>query len=404
MNLTTTKNPGKTKNLLIAAAIAAVGVGGLSYPLAASAVENSTMQSSASAPSVMHSNEYMAKIKALNNTNVKGTAYLKLVDNNLSVRINATGLEPGVHPQHIHGKEQANAECPKNSADLNKDGYVSVVEGAPSYGLIKVNLTSPQTAFGTPPTPALFAPFAGTADNKNFPVVGSDGILNFEQTYTFNDTAAAQAAFKSLTPLGDQEIVLHGATAPKSVDADAFAALGAAYAPGTDLSVKSYDALLPAGCGEIDPVAAKDEVKNNDNHSGQMTIDAASLAAGLASVQGQLTNDLTEATSEVADPAAFSAHVGTLSTNFSASVQLAVSNYQTSITSGVNKDEARNQLINSLASAKDAELNGLTEARNQQIDTLNQLGDVSVRDSFLNGFDKTAHAYTDVLENVKNQL
>ena len=70
----------------------------------------------------------------------------------------------------------------------------------------------------------------------------------------------------------------------------------------------------------------------------------------------------------------------------------------------MNRDEARNQLINTLSSAKDAELNTLTEARNQQIDQLNRAGNVANHDAFLSGFDTTVNQYKNVLELAKNQL
>ena len=353
--------------------------------------------------SSMH--EYVAYLHPLNHTNVTGSAKFEQSGDHLKVTIHATGLEPGTHPQHIHGKRQAAAECPTTAADLNKDGFVSVIEGAPSYGLIKMNLTSPQTPFGAPPTLALFEPFAGTANNANFPVVGTDGVLNFTSNYTFDDSVAAQQALASLTPLGDQELVLHGASAPKSVDADAFAAIGNPYPAGTDLSVVAYDALLPAACGEIDE--ASSAVNTPEDTGGSITtVPAAvnSLNSGLNALQTQLTDGLTIATANVTDASAFKAQASTASTTFSTKAQAAVATYQANISGGMNRDEARNQLINTLSSAKDAELNTLTEARNQQIDQLNKAGNVANRDAFLNGFDTTLNQYKNVLEQAKNQL
>ena len=357
---------------------------------------------------------YVAVLHPINKTNVSGTAKFSVEGNHLKATIDATGLEPGVHPQHIHGKKQAKAECPTQSADTNNDGFISVIEGAPSYGLIKMNLTSPQTAFGTPPTPVLFESFAGTADNKNFPVVKADGILHFQQTYTFDNSASAQAALASLTPLGSQEVVIHGATAPKSVDADAFALLGSPVAA-ADLTTSSYDALLPVACGEISAVSGMphhDNNKSQDNNDHPNSGNAPDTSAiisplnsGLNTLQTQLTDGLTAAAAAGHGTSAdFNGKVSSLSAALSASVTQAVSTYQMSIASGTNRDEARNQLINSLASAKDTELNGLTEARNQMVDQLNQSGDVAYRDAFLNGFDHTVLQYRNVLEMAKNQL
>ena len=385
------KSTKNTKQLLVAAAVAVVGLGGLASPLAAHAMQNNGHDVTR-LNSSMH--EYVAYLHPLNHTNVTGMAKFEQSGNHLKATIYATGLEKGIHPQHIHGKDQAAAECPTTSADLNHDGFISVIEGAPSYGLIKMNLTNPQTPFGAPPTLALFKPFAGTANNANFPVVGSDGVLNFTSNYTFDSSAAAQQALASLTPFGDQELVLHGATAPKSVDADAFAALGKAYPAGTDLSVKAYDALLPAACGEIDEASTAPTTGST----------ASTLSDNLATVQSQLTDGLTVASANAADANSFNEQVSNLSTSFNTTLQRAVTTYQTSISNGANQGEARNQLINTLSSAKDSELNQLTEARNQLIDQLNQAGNVDARDAFLNGFDATVNQYRNVLEQAKNQL
>lgn len=257
----TQKYSNRPKAIAFSLIAAIIGFSGIGLPLAASASTYSNNN---------FGHKYVSSIHELNNTHVSGNASFMQVGRHLTVTINATGLEPGVHPIHIHGKDQAKAECPTASNDTNGDGYVSVIEGAPAYGLIKLNLTSPQTAFGTPPTPALFYPFAGTPKISSFPFVGTNGVLHFSNTFTFNNTSAAQAAFKSLKPLGDQAVVIHGAIAPQSVDAAAFAALGSPLPVGYDPSLMTYDALLPVGCGTINAVirnSTKDQTSNNDEAS-----------------------------------------------------------------------------------------------------------------------------------------
>ncbi|MBA2279145.1 hypothetical protein H0V99_01755 [Candidatus Saccharibacteria bacterium] len=191
---------------------------------------------------------YRATLSELNDSNVTGTAQLTFDGKKLSVSIHAEGLEPGMpHPAHIHGKlTGADAMCPANSADTNNDGFVSVFEGAPAYGPIKLNLTSPQTAFGTPPNTVLFAPFAGSPSVSNFPSVGSDGDFDLSQTYTFDMSKSAdREAYRQLKALDKQHIVLHGDFAPESVDTP------------SGSSAIVYDPLLPVACGEISITGSK---------------------------------------------------------------------------------------------------------------------------------------------------
>ena len=397
---TINKKLGTTKNMVLAAVAAVLSIGGAAYPLAVHALDNGSDGSRHSEHTQMvrgsedGMHKYVAIVRPLNHTGVSGIATFTTEGRILKVNIHATGVTPGVHPQHIHGKDQAKAECPTHAADTNGDGFTSVIEGAPSYGLIKMSLTNPQTTFGTPVTPLLFEPFAGKANNANFPVVGKDGVLSFSHTYTFDNSEAAQAALTSLTPFGDQELVIHGAVAPKSVDADAFAALGAPYPAGTDLTATAYDVLLPAGCGEIDEAMTK--VPANNAGFEKLT--------ALSTAQDSLAQGLSAAAGSGAGSQAFDSKVAALSAAFNSSLATAVATYQSSNGVSGNHDNARNQLINSLAAAKDAELNGLTEARNQLIDTLNQSGSVADRDTFLNGFNTTVDQYRNVLEQAKNQL
>ena len=405
-----TKYIFKPKTFLLSGLAVVFAYGIISFPLSASAMTNSHMKMDDK------SQRFVADIDPLNKSNVDGTAEFVQKGNRLAVTINATGLEPGVHPQHIHGQKEAAAECPADSADVNNDGFVSVLEGAPAYGPIKLNLTSPQTAFGTPPTPALFTDFAGTPDNNNFPTAGADGKLKFMQTYTFDNSDAAQGAFKSLTPLDAQHVVLHGGTAPLSVDATAFAALGAPRTEGFNPNELSYDVLLPVGCGQIDKVLktpsqsepVRESVRNDNVNK------SARLADELANAKFKLNNGLHTAMLQVgsgsssqsvqASAAAFATLSSQLAAEFDMVTEKVISDYRMHVAGGMNADEARNQLINSLASSKDRQINKLYEARNQHIDHLNKHGNVSDRDHFLNNFDTSVDSYSNVLEKAKNQL
>jgi hypothetical protein len=406
MNILENTISHKTKSIVAASFAAVLAVGGVGLPVVAHAMSNDQPMNHAA--DAMH--RYTAKIHELNNTGVRGSATFTTSGNELTIAVKASGLQPGVHPMHIHGKDEAKAECPTSAQDTNGDGYLSVVEGAPAYGLIKLNVTNPQTAFGTPPTPALFYPFAGTPDNANFPVVTANGQLHFKHTFMFDSSANAQAALKSLTPLGDQALVIHGAIAPKSVDAPALAALGKAYAPGTDLTVRTYDALLPVACGTIDQASTSPEktdqknTNNSQNTNNQNQQTGSMSFSGIDTLQQQVVSGLTTASAHAADASVFNSQVAQLSSTFVTTVNNASATYKTSMEQGTNHDVARNTLINTFASAKDQELNGLTESRNQLIDQLNRSGNVANRDAFLNGFNGAVDQYSSKLEMIKNQL
>jgi hypothetical protein len=190
---------------------------------------------------------YSATLLQLNDSGVTGSSQLSLLGKNLNVKLQANGLEPGQpHVVHIHGHlDGIDAMCPTDADDPNGDGFVSVFEGAPKYGPIKLSLTNPQTPFGVSPNNGLFAPFAGTPSLGDFPMVSATGALNYDNHYTFDMSKSAdRAAFASLTPLDKQHIVVHGAFAPESVDT----------AGGSSDIV--YDPLLPVACGEIQQVAS----------------------------------------------------------------------------------------------------------------------------------------------------
>ncbi|GAC1391390.1 MAG: hypothetical protein NVSMB46_03740 [Candidatus Saccharimonadales bacterium] len=399
-----TKYSSKPKTAAIIFLATVIGMGSASFPLAVNAIANSNDDS-------MHT--FVSNVHELNNTHVSGSARFVQIGREISATVDATGLEPGVHPLHIHGKDQAKAECPTISNDINGDGFISVIEGAPSYGLIKLNLTSPQTAFGKPPTPVLFYPFAGTPNNSNFPVVGTNGEMHFTGTYAFDNSSDAEAALQSLTPLGDQALVIHGATAPQSVDAPAFAALGTPRPTGYDPNLRTYDALLPAGCGTINALdnTGDDEAStaptqtpsDADKLTNTLNEDQANLRASIVQAAQQLT--VSGQSQSIIDAVnSFTGRSNQLMTDFDMLSAAAVANFKSAITNDTNSDVARNQLINKLASAKDYEISNLYDTRNQLIDHLNQQGLVNARDTFLNSFDKAVDQYGNRVEQAKNQL
>ena len=234
----------------------------------------------AAAASVNHSKEYSVNLQPLNGSGVTGTAQVKLEDTTLTVRFDAMGLLPNkVHDAHIHGMlSGAPANCPTMVQDTNGDGYVSVFEGAPAYGPIKVSLSAPITAPGPNPITALFAPYAGI-DSNSFQSSDEHGMDHYAQSFTYNlnDNEAA-AAYNGIMPLKAQEIVIHGAMAPESVDT-----------MGGSTTKVVYDELLPVACADLshamggDPIAMPSMSPN----SGQMDMSDMPMMKSHSMITGQ---------------------------------------------------------------------------------------------------------------------
>src|SRR3990170_3211185 len=88
---------------------------------------------------------FRAQLHELNGSGASGTAWVTQQGTSLTVRIQATGLEPNqVHLRHIHGGPTAVAgrssievsKCPTPPADIDNDGIISVAEGVPDYGAV----------------------------------------------------------------------------------------------------------------------------------------------------------------------------------------------------------------------------------------------------------------------------
>ena len=253
----------KLTNRLSAAGIgltlAMTSIGGLS----ASALATSSQ----SDPS-----RYIAPLHPLNRSGATGMANLTLNGEqpgaSLTASVNARGTEPNqIHAIHIHGMlDGKNAECPTNSADVNNDRFVSVFEGAPFYGPIKVNFTNPMTAFGPPANTTLFAPFAGSPTLGNFPKADESGRVSYNNTISFDpNNPFAMQALTSLMPLEKNHIVVHGGFAPESVDT-----------AGGDPNKLVYDALLPVACGQIIQThrGSSNNQGNNGNQNGSSAVNS----------------------------------------------------------------------------------------------------------------------------------
>lgn len=364
---------------------------------------------------------YHVNLAPLNNSGVQGNGAFTLNGDQLNVQLYASGFQPNkAHPQHIHGNlDNSNATCPTLAQDTNHDGFVSVFEGAATYGPIKVNFTTPQTPFGPNPNTTLFAPFAGVPDNSTFPTA-PNGVIDFNQTYSFNPSKPFDVQAKAGTmPLENQHIVLHGATVPESVDT-----------PGGDPSKLVYDPLIPVACGEIIPIAADGSGTsgNSDNgNAGNGNTGATGAGGTVTPVNGgalsgadtfstafttasdQFAAAVTQAEGSVtgADGQAIvQAHFGQAEANlrntFFTEVQGAMGQFKATLANGGDRNVAKDQFMNRFNAAKDHALGQQEELRNQLIDQLNRAG--VAKDEFVNRFSAAKDKFGGALEQIKNQF
>jgi Cu/Zn superoxide dismutase len=159
---------------------------------------------------------YAASLTTLNDSGVSGQAQITVEGDQLTIAIDADGAEAGQpHAQHIHGFADGGASrCPTAAADTSGDGRISVGEGAPSYGGIRVPLDgSLDTA-------------EGLGDIDTFPT--GDGRYTYRTSIATADLALNGGGTFDDLRLGEHAIVVHGAT----VDGD-------------------YAATLPVACGTL---------------------------------------------------------------------------------------------------------------------------------------------------------
>lgn len=190
---------------------------------------------------------YAAVFDTLNDSGVTGVASITRDGDELTVTINAAGLEPNMpHAQHIHGlfegdptseaREAKDSVTPPDSADTDGDGFVEVLEGVPFYGPIILPLTSPPINDNEMPI------------SQSFPTA-PDGTIRFSQTYDLGDESMFFGLLTRIDFNGDdalplplREIVLHGRS------------VSAGIGEGTDGEVDGtggYLGVLPVAAGEI---------------------------------------------------------------------------------------------------------------------------------------------------------
>lgn len=134
---------------------------------------------------------FEADLRPVNQSGVTGRTGFVSDGANLTVRVDASGLAPRVHPQHLHGFDGGRQPtCPSEAADANGDGIIDAAEGEAAYGPVQVPL-------------------------QPFPTAGQDGDISFSLTYETpqaGGTNPLTIQAEQLQALEGRHIVLHGLT------------------------------------------------------------------------------------------------------------------------------------------------------------------------------------------------
>lgn len=182
-------------------------------------------------PAAAEDGTYTATLSQMNGSGTSGDVSIELNGTTADVTVTVNGASPdgSPHAQHLHGEFGADNTCPTDDADTDGDGLVNVVEGVPSYGGVKVSVT---TEGDTTADSALAV--------ERFPA-GTDGSYTFTRTFELDQESADN--------LGSLVFVVHGIDLDGSgqYDGDAPSSLN------PDLPL---EATIPAACGQIAFAAA----------------------------------------------------------------------------------------------------------------------------------------------------
>lgn len=219
------------KLLIVGAACATLSIGLVAPAFAASSTAGTSYQATLSpvalnTPAGAASGKLMLTIKGNQATiseQVSGLATKLPTDKAtleaLGVPVAFAGA-PFPHVQHIH--IDGNATCPVASADTNKDGVISTVEGQPAYGKIGTTLSMKGATDGSTALDVTVAPGGGS--------------------YTYKRTFTINAATLTAIQKNKAVIVVHG--------------LNPANAPKASLSTpNSLDLTLPGASKKVAVIA-----------------------------------------------------------------------------------------------------------------------------------------------------
>jgi hypothetical protein len=165
----------------------------------------------------------------LNSSEASGIATVHVRGDQVTVTIQSRGHSPNLpHAQHIHIGGQN--RCPTNAADMNGDGLISTPEGQPSYGPIKVSLT----------TEGDVTMQSGLAVDR-MPMADADGNLTYTRTFQLPDGVSAADIAKGV-------IVQHGISELFD-DPNQYDGAKKSDIPGTE--TLPLEATIPATCGKL---------------------------------------------------------------------------------------------------------------------------------------------------------
>lgn len=176
---------------------------------------------------------YQTNLTQLNGSGQTGTASVEMVGSDqIRVRVNATGASPNLpHAQHLH--IGGNGVCPVPGADKDNDSLISTAEGKPSYGDVKISLTTKD---------AVDAKSALAVDRM--PKADADGVITYDRTFDLPDGVTQEDAMNVV-------VVSHGISSlfndKTKYDGDKKSSLDEKL---------PLEATIPAACGKLTATAS----------------------------------------------------------------------------------------------------------------------------------------------------
>lgn len=178
-----------------------------------------------------------AELVEQNRTGASGEVTLRLRDNgDLLVRIDASGLMPGPHAQHLHGSaEGGQFECATMDGDADGDGWLTNEEASGEYGNVLLSLTTRGDTGGE----------SGLALDR-MPTADESGDLTYRRTIP-----AAQLPEGLADQLPQMHVVQHGVDANDNDEYDLDGLGPSSFAAGLGLEDVPEEATNPASCGMV---------------------------------------------------------------------------------------------------------------------------------------------------------